>query len=77
VTLDGQPVETGSIAFRPKGQTKGPSAGGTIQDGAYSIDRAQGPVVGTMRVEINATRKTGRPGPEGLRPSATPFSEMI
>jgi hypothetical protein len=60
VTLDGVPVTGGNITFFPQGGTKGPSAGGTIEDGRYSITAARGPVVGSNRVEIRATKKTGR-----------------
>ncbi len=60
VTFDGQPVEQGAISFAPMGNTTGPSSGGEIIDGHYSIARAVGPVVGTHRVEIQAMRRTGR-----------------
>jgi hypothetical protein len=60
VTLDGAPIAAGSITFFPQGGTKGPAAGGTIENGQYSIAVAQGPIVGRNRVEIRATRKTGR-----------------
>jgi len=60
VTLDGQPIAEGTITFYPTGDTRGPSAGGEIRDGAYSLAAAKGPVVGTCRVEIRARRKTGQ-----------------
>lgn len=60
VTLDGAPVEEGSIAFIPTGGTEGPTAGGQIQNGQYSVPSAKGPVVGRYRVEIRAPRKTGK-----------------
>jgi hypothetical protein len=60
VTLDGTEVSEGSIAFYPVGNTKGPSAGGPVRGGRYSIRAEQGPVVGRNRVEIHASRKTGR-----------------
>jgi hypothetical protein len=59
VTLDGQPIAEGSITFFPTGTTAGPSAGGTIENGRYSIPRANGVVVGQNRVEITGNRKTG------------------
>ena len=52
VTLDGSPVEEGSIAFIPTGGTEGPTAGGQIEQGQYSVPSAKGPVVGRYRVEI-------------------------
>jgi hypothetical protein len=60
VTLDGAPVATGTIVFYPTGDTKGPTTGGNIEDGQYSISLAKGPIVGRNRVEIRATRTTGR-----------------
>lgn len=60
VTLNDTPVAAGSITFYPTGATKGPAAGGTIENGQYSIAIAQGPIVGSNRVEIRASRKTGR-----------------
>ena len=60
VTVDGQPVENGSVQFIPTQGTSGPMAGAVITDGEYSLSKAQGPVVGTNRVQIRGTRKTGR-----------------
>ena len=67
VTLDGVAVgEEGAVAtisFLPAGTTKGPGAGGQIQNGQYSIAANQGPAVGLNRVEIHAVKKTGRKVP--------------
>lgn len=60
VSFDGAPLETGSIAFIPDGGTSAPSVGGAIKDGKFHLPRAQGPVVGTYKVMIQASRKTGR-----------------
>ena len=60
VTLDGTPIEEGSISFLPAGGTQGPATGGQIQNGQYSIAAAEGPVIGHHRVEIRASRKTGK-----------------
>jgi hypothetical protein len=59
-TLDGAPIAAGSITFCPTRDTKGPTTGGSIEDGQYAIPAAKGPIVGRNRVEIHATRKTGR-----------------
>lgn len=59
VTLDGAPIESGSIAFIPEGSTTGPTAGATIEDGQYKTLKGWGPVLGTHRVEIVAHR-TGK-----------------
>jgi len=52
VLVDGQPLKKGSIHFIPTDGTKGPEAGGVIKDGFYEITKKNGPVLGTMRVEI-------------------------
>lgn len=56
VTFDGVPVEKGTIAFIPDGKTVGPTAGGVIEKGRYSVSRESGPVLGTHLVEITAYR---------------------
>jgi hypothetical protein len=65
VTLDKKPLTQGSITFIPLAD--GPSAGGTINQGRYSIARADGPAPGSYRVTIVAMQPTGRklPDPEG------------
>ena len=60
VTVDGKPLEEGSIVFVPTDGTTGPTAGGRIRNGNYTIGNKKGPVVGTARVEIRAVRETGR-----------------
>ena len=60
VTLDGEPLSQGSIVFFPQPGTPGPSAGGHIVDGRFSIAPEGGTMAGTFRVEITASRKTGR-----------------
>jgi len=74
VTLDGQPVEQGTITFLPTGGTTGPSAGGVITGGQYSIEEDKGPVAGKSRVEIRWERKTGKKVPAG---SPSPPGTMI
>jgi len=55
VTLDGQPLQEGGISFVPlDGQT--PTAGGSIQDGRYSLEVPPG----TKRIEITATKVIGQ-----------------
>ena len=60
VTLDGEPLAKGSIAFRPTAGTQSPTAGGRIVNGEFSISPEKGLSAGTFRVEITASRKTGR-----------------
>jgi hypothetical protein len=60
VTLDGQPLPEGCIKLLPQEGTPGPTAGATIEKGRFTIDAAQGTFVGRFRVEILATRPSGR-----------------
>ncbi|MFO1095380.1 MAG: hypothetical protein U0992_19050 [Planctomycetaceae bacterium] len=60
VTLDGVPLSEGTITFFPSGDTQGPASGGPIVNGRYDLAAAEGPVVGTNRVEIRSVQKTGR-----------------
>ena len=60
VTLNGQPLAEGSIALRPLPGTRGPTAGGKITNGTFAILPEQGTFAGTFRVEITASRKTGK-----------------
>ncbi len=78
VTLDGEPLSEGTITFFPSGTTKGPAAGGDIIDGRYDISAAEGPVVGTNRVEIRSVQKTGRvvESPIAVETSGPPI-EMV
>ncbi|MDB5338385.1 MAG: hypothetical protein JWN70_4004 [Planctomycetaceae bacterium] len=66
VSFDAKPVEDGVIAFVPSGNTKGPSTGGRIQQGKYEISGDKGPLPGSHRVEITATRVTGTTEVKGL-----------
>jgi hypothetical protein len=59
VTVDGTPVEEGSITFDP-GDGKGPSTGATIVDGYYRLEGPAGATPGAKIVRIRAFRKTGR-----------------
>jgi len=60
VTIDGVAVDNGTIAFIPSGGNKGPTAGAAIQNGVYTIAADNGPVIGPNRVELHASKKTGR-----------------
>ena len=58
VTFDGQPIANGHVMLSPLGS--GPSAGGSIQDGKFTVGRDKGPKEGKYRVEVEAMRETGR-----------------
>jgi hypothetical protein len=60
VTLDGQPIDEGVIQFLPVQGTVGPETGGVIANGQYAIAQQRGPVVGMNRIELRASKKTGR-----------------
>lgn len=75
ISLDGQPVEGGSILFIPIEGQQRESSWGEIQAGEYAIAARQGPVVGPNRVEIRWPRKTGRKMP--LDPEFDELREAI
>jgi hypothetical protein len=78
VTLDGAPVDNGSITFQPTEQAT-TSSGAMIKGGKYSIARDQGLPVGKYRVAISAPKPgTGGDVPPGEMPGETPPAvEMI
>jgi hypothetical protein len=78
VTLDGKPLERGTISFQPESGLPTAAAVG-ITAGSYSMARAQGLVPGTYRVLISSTPPaavtidptTGMPPPPG-KPTPPP-----
>ncbi len=76
VTLDGQPIEGGTISFIPTDSAAGPSAWGKIEGGRYSIDAREGPAVGASRVEIRWARKTGKKIPARAPAPPKSFTEV-
>lgn len=60
VTVDGQPLQTGTINFRPAEGTSGNSAGAGIIDGKYEVLSDKGIKPGTYKVTIQGFRQTGR-----------------
>lgn len=66
VTVDGAPLESGSIAFTPEEGVVGPMAGGDIKAGAYRIPATDGPTIGPHKVEIRAWRETGKVDVKGV-----------
>jgi hypothetical protein len=77
VTLDGRPVEQGSILFTPIDGTHGVVTGGEIKAGQYALTAAKGPAVGQNRVEIHAVRKTGKMIPKGLGGTGKTAEEQV
>ncbi len=60
VTFDGKPLPAGTIKLFPQPGTPGPTAGGKISRGHFSIAPDAGTMAGTFLVVITATRKTGK-----------------
>lgn len=77
VTLDGKPVEQGSIVFMPVDGTTGAAASGQIEGGRYQIAGKDGAAVGWNRVEVRAVRKTGRMIPKGLGGTGKMIEEQV
>jgi len=64
VTLDGRPLDDGSISFEPA-DGKGPDFGGGIAAGKYRLTSPPGVPDGSKIVKIRGSRKTGKKIPAG------------
>lgn len=60
VKLDGQLLESAVINFRPSTGTQGPSSGGSVEQGRFSVPAKSGLLPGTYEVTIIAMKATGR-----------------
>jgi hypothetical protein len=60
VTLNGQPVNGGTISIIPEAATDSIAVWGDINNGHYSLSGGSGLTVGTNRVEIRWPKTTGR-----------------
>jgi hypothetical protein len=77
VTLDGKPVDSGSISFQPK-DGNGPGTGGTIENGEYLLQGAGAATPRPKIVTIIAVMKTGKRIPAGPpHPAGTMMDEVI
>lgn len=66
VTWNGNPVEEGVVLFVPQGAVglgSSPVPAQVVQ-GKYTLSAEDGPIVGQHRVEVRASRKTGKKTPE-------------
>ena len=63
VMLDEKPLAVGYISFLPKPGSPGPTAGAEIIYGQFSVALECGTFAGQFRVEITASRPTGRKVP--------------
>jgi hypothetical protein len=69
VTLDGKPLEKGTIGWYPL-NSEGPTVGGDITNGKYKLTKKSGPAVGEYRIEISGSQvPTGKKVPSGMDPS--------
>ena len=60
VSVDGRPLESGSINFQPAERGSAPSSGGGVVEGRFDLPDNKGLVPGKYRVSIKAFKKTGR-----------------
>ena len=68
VTLDGSPVENGTVSFHPVDSAQTGSAG-AIEKGHFALDRERGLAAGKYRVTINAPKPgTGQEAQENTLP---------
>jgi hypothetical protein len=66
VSVNHVALENGTISFSPIDGNSGPTAGGGITNGSYSIHAGKGPAVGWNLVTISGARKTGKRIPDPM-----------
>ena len=78
VTLDGQPVTSGSITLLPTDkESKAGSPGGVVKDGAFQIPAEAGPTPGKYKAVVQVMKETGNTveGPGGTTlPESAPVA---
>jgi hypothetical protein len=77
VTLDGEPLASGTIQFSPAGAGAGVGGGSKIEDGQFSIPRATGLVPGDYQVSINSAGKRDETKPAVAGRRAAFAKELI
>lgn len=60
VTVDGRPLDAGTISFVPIDVNSGRPSGGSILGGEYNVAEAMGANAGSYRVEIHWQKSTGK-----------------
>jgi hypothetical protein len=60
VTVDGQPMDAGTISFEPLDPSKQRPSGGSILDGSYNVEEPMGANAGSYRVVIHWQKPTGK-----------------
>jgi len=73
VSLDGNPLERGTIFFDPLPGIKGDPATGAILNGAYKVELS----VGQYLVKINGSKKTGNKMQKAMAPKGEMIDEEV
>jgi hypothetical protein len=60
VTVDGRPMDAGTISFEPLDPSKQRPSGGSILDGVYNVEEPMGANAGSYRVVIHWQKATGK-----------------
>jgi hypothetical protein len=68
VTFEGQPLDLGTIDFRPPPGTGGVGSGAAIRGGQYAIEAKRGLPPGKYEVRIFSSKDDTSPLPEGVEP---------
>jgi len=76
ITVDGEPLQTGTIGFIPSGENKGPASGASIVAGSYKIPKEKGPFLGTNLVMITSYKSSGRMVPTIEDRGGPPIAEI-
>jgi hypothetical protein len=68
VTLDGTPLDVGTIRFLPDSAEATTETSTTVEGGKYAFSRASGPVPGTYKVLISSAKSESFELPQGKTP---------
>jgi hypothetical protein len=60
VTVDGRPMDAGTISFEPLDSAKQRPSGGSILNGVYNVEEPMGANAGSYRVVIHWQKPTGK-----------------
>ena len=60
IAVNGKPIESGAISFRPAPGNSGSSSGGQIRQGRFQLTAQRGLVPGKYLVAVQAFQPTGR-----------------
>lgn len=77
-TLDGRPLDSGSILFDPDSDRVGTAVGTLIRGGRFALARAEGPVPGRYIARVYAASAVQAPPPPGVSGQVPrPMVELI